>query len=133
MKKIPSAVGYVRVSTPGQVDNTSLSYQTKVIKNRANADGVNLIKIFSEEGKSGTNTNRPQYQALMDYIDKIFLKAYYAQYKKCYVSRIGNGIFGLKEETIIELYREIEEREKSRMCEEGEVDDGERNEDDGER
>lgn len=70
MKRVLNAVGYNRVSTPGQVDNTSLSYQTKVIKNRANADGVNLIKIFSEEGKSGTNTNRPQYQALMDYIDK---------------------------------------------------------------
>ena len=70
MKKVLNAVGYNRVSTPGQVDNTSLSYQSKVIKNRANADGVNLIKIFSEEGKSGTNTNRPQYQALMDYIDK---------------------------------------------------------------
>lgn len=70
MKRVLNAVGYNRVSTPGQVDNTSLSYQSKVIKNRANADGVNLIKIFSEEGKSGTNTNRPQYQALMDYIDK---------------------------------------------------------------
>lgn len=70
MKKVLNAVGYNRVSTPGQVDNTSLSYQSKVIKNRANADGANLIKIFSEEGKSGTNTNRPQYQALMDYIDK---------------------------------------------------------------
>ena len=63
MKKVLSAVGYKRVSTPGQVDNTSLSYQSKVIKNRANADGVNLIKIFSEEGKSGTNTNRPEYRA----------------------------------------------------------------------
>ena len=49
---------------------------------------------------------------LMDYIDKIFLKAYYAQYKRCYVKKIGNGIYGLKENTIIELYREIEERDK---------------------
>ena len=70
MKKIPSAVGYVRVSTPGQVDNTSLSYQSKVIKNRANADGVNLIKIFSEEGKSGTTTNRPEYKAMKEYIEE---------------------------------------------------------------
>lgn len=68
MKKVLNAVGYNRVSTPGQVDNTSLSYQSKVTKTRANADGVNLIKIFSEEGKSGTNTNRPEYKAMKEYI-----------------------------------------------------------------
>lgn len=68
MKRVLNAVGYNRVSTPGQVDNTSLSYQSKVTKTRANADGVNLIKIFSEEGKSGTNTNRPEYKAMKEYI-----------------------------------------------------------------
>ena len=70
MKKIPRAVGYVRVSTPGQVDNTSLGYQAKVTKKRANADGADLVRIFSEEGKSGTTTNRPEYKAMKKYIEE---------------------------------------------------------------
>lgn len=68
MKKKLKAVGYTRVSTPDQIDNYSLRYQTGEIKKRAKNDDVELVKIFCEEGKSGTNINRPEYQAMMNYI-----------------------------------------------------------------
>jgi site-specific DNA recombinase len=46
--------GYVRVSTPGQVDDESLSTQRKSITNFAKSnEGYVLTKIYSDEGISG--------------------------------------------------------------------------------
>ncbi len=62
------SVGYVRVSHEKQVDNYSLDTQTELIKKFANGNNMTLVKCFREEGCSGRNTNRPQYQAMMKYI-----------------------------------------------------------------
>lgn len=61
-------VGYVRVSDERQVDNYSLDTQTEMIKKYAKSNNMSLVKCFREEGYSGRNTNRPQYQAMMKYI-----------------------------------------------------------------
>jgi site-specific DNA recombinase len=50
MKK---AAGYVRVSTPGQVEDESLTTQRKCIEEFAKNQGYELTKIYADEGISG--------------------------------------------------------------------------------
>jgi hypothetical protein len=46
--------GYTRVSTSGQVDNTSLEEQTRKINAVAQYHGIKVDDIFREEGVSGS-------------------------------------------------------------------------------
>ncbi|MBR4319186.1 MAG: recombinase family protein, partial [Oscillospiraceae bacterium] len=64
------AVAYTRVSSEKQIDNHSLDFQEKTLKNYAQQNNINLIKIFREEGKSGTNTNRPAYLEMIQFLEE---------------------------------------------------------------
>ena len=51
-----NAIGYTRVSDILQIDGSSLGTQDKEIKKYCEENNINLLKIFSDEGKSGTTT-----------------------------------------------------------------------------
>jgi len=66
MKK--RAVGYCRISTTVQLDNTSLKDQEEKIRMYAKLHNIVLDKVFIDEALSGRSTDRPQYYKMMDYI-----------------------------------------------------------------
>ncbi len=61
------AFAYLRVSGKGQVDGDGFTRQLAAIKAYAAANGVKIVRVFREEGVSGTveNMNRPAWQELM--------------------------------------------------------------------
>lgn len=61
MKK---GVGYCRYSTDHQTEN-SIAYQTNAIVEFCRKNEIDLIHIFSDEAETGTNTNRPGFQSLV--------------------------------------------------------------------
>lgn len=63
-----TAVGYGRVSTDRQADGFSLTNEKKSIVSVADKYGFQLCKYFSDDGYSGTNTNRPGYKSMMRYL-----------------------------------------------------------------
>lgn len=70
------AVGYVRVSTDKQLDNTSIAKQTEEIKRYCDSNGITLIHIFDEGAKSGKSVNnreafKAMYAFIMDKANKI--------------------------------------------------------------
>ncbi|PFW00303.1 recombinase family protein [Priestia megaterium] len=65
MKKV---VGYVRVSSDSQIENTSIEEQVKRIAAYCISQEWELIEIFKDEGFSGSNTNRPGYKKMMEYL-----------------------------------------------------------------
>ena len=67
-KKSLSAIAYTRVSSEKQVDNYSLDFQEDFCSSYAKANNMELKKIFREEGHTGTNTNRPAYQEMRQYL-----------------------------------------------------------------
>lgn len=58
-------VGYVRVSTEHQLDNYSIDEQTERLKAYCRAKGWILVKIYTDGGFSGGNTNRPALQQML--------------------------------------------------------------------
>src|SRR5688572_25114594 len=61
-----NAVGYVRVSTDGQVDGVSLDAQEVKIRMWANLQSVESVTIFMDAGLSGTRAdNRPGLRAAL--------------------------------------------------------------------
>ena len=65
------AVGlYIRVSTDRQAkEGDSLEEQESELKKYCDYRGFHIYKIFVERGKSGGNTNRPEYQKLVAAIE----------------------------------------------------------------
>jgi len=63
------AVGYIRVSTFNQADNTSFGYQEKRIKEYCKLKSWELVKIYKEI-ESGEKSNRNQYQLMIDHLFK---------------------------------------------------------------
>lgn len=61
-------VGYVRVSSEGQADNTSLDEQLARITAYCQALGHELVSIYKEVKSGGKADNRPQFQAAIDAI-----------------------------------------------------------------
>jgi DNA invertase Pin-like site-specific DNA recombinase len=61
------AFAYLRVSGKGQVDGDGFTRQLSAIKSYAAANDISIVKVFREEGVSGTieNMNRPAWQELM--------------------------------------------------------------------
>ncbi|WP_024547122.1 recombinase family protein [Picosynechococcus sp. NKBG15041c] len=59
-------VGYVRVSSESQADNTSLAEQKKRIEAYCQAFGHELVKIFEEVGSGKHAENRPQFQKALE-------------------------------------------------------------------
>ena len=58
------AVGYARYSTDKQTEN-SIIYQTDAITKYCEKNRLSLITIFSDQAETGTNINRPGFQALI--------------------------------------------------------------------
>lgn len=59
------AFGYLRVSSEGQIDGDGFSRQEKAIMNYAKANDLEIVKIYREEGVSGTLEKRPALAELM--------------------------------------------------------------------
>lgn len=55
---IKKAVGYCRVSSDSQIDNTSIENQNEKIKDYCKLYNVELVKIFIDEGESGSSTDK---------------------------------------------------------------------------
>lgn len=66
MKK--RAVGYCRISTLMQVDNTSLKDQEDKIRMYAKLHDIVIDKMFIDKAVSGKSTDRPEYDNMMNYI-----------------------------------------------------------------
>ncbi|MBB6214113.1 DNA invertase Pin-like site-specific DNA recombinase [Anaerosolibacter carboniphilus] len=67
--KIKNVVGYARISTESQKDNTSIHEQIKRIKAYCISQNWNLINIFYDEAKSGSTTDeREQYNKMLEFI-----------------------------------------------------------------
>lgn len=62
---------YTRVSTEEQAEGGfSLDYQLEKLRAFCVARDFNIVGEYVESGESGTTTKRPQYQKMMDNIDK---------------------------------------------------------------
>jgi len=59
MTAVTKAFGYVRVSGKGQVDGDGFARQEAAIRSYAKANGIDLVRIYREEGVSGTTEVRP--------------------------------------------------------------------------
>lgn len=57
--------GYVRVSTENQLENYSIDEQVERIKSYCKAKDWDLLKIYTDGGYSGGNTNRPGLQQML--------------------------------------------------------------------
>jgi site-specific DNA recombinase len=62
------AIFYARVSSEGQVDNTSIDTQLDRGKAYAMSQGWTLDKVFIDGGESAKSTDRIQFQAMIGYI-----------------------------------------------------------------
>ncbi len=77
------AVAYIRVSTKEQVDNESLPTQKARIQQYADDNGIEIVKWFSEEGKSAkTVKKRDAMQEMLYYIARNKGKIGYAIFYK---------------------------------------------------
>jgi site-specific DNA recombinase len=65
--KIQKVVGYARVSTEEQIDNTSLEDQQKRIEAYAISKGWKLDKLFIEQGSGSSIEGRPVYREMIQY------------------------------------------------------------------
>ena len=62
-------MGYIRVSTDTQAEQGySLENQQRAIKEYCRSQGINLLRLFIDEGKSATTTNRPEFKEMFSEI-----------------------------------------------------------------
>jgi len=66
--KIKKVIGYVRISSDSQIENTSIAEQKDRIFHHCKAQGWELDQMFVDEGYSGSNTDRPGYQTMIEYL-----------------------------------------------------------------
>ena len=59
---------YVRVSTKHQLDKDSLPMQRKKLKEYCKIYDIGEYQIFEDDGYSAKNTDRPNFQKMMDCI-----------------------------------------------------------------
>ena len=64
------AAGYIRVSTSGQLDNTSLEDQEFQIKQYCADNNLHLLPIYDEGSQTGADADRPQLQKLLQDADQ---------------------------------------------------------------
>lgn len=63
------AVGYARVSTESQTDNTSIALQKEKIYNYCELYDFEMVEMFIDNGKSGSNIEgREEYHRMIEYI-----------------------------------------------------------------
>lgn len=60
---------YVRVSTENQLENYSIDEQIDRLKSYCKAKDISIVKIYTDGGYSGGNTNRPALQQMLSDID----------------------------------------------------------------
>jgi site-specific DNA recombinase len=65
-----NALIYIRVSTPDQVRNLSLSTQEKACREYCASNGLEVEGVFREEGQSAKTADRDQLQELLVYCKK---------------------------------------------------------------
>jgi len=61
-------VGYVRVSSESQAENTSLEEQQRRIESYCDAFGHELVKVFVEVGSAKDMDHRPEFQAALEMV-----------------------------------------------------------------
>lgn len=66
MKK--RAVGYCRISTLMQVDNTSLKDQEEKVRMYCKLHDIEVDNIFIDKAVSGKSTDRPKYYEMINYV-----------------------------------------------------------------
>ena len=59
-----TAAAYARYSTDNQT-HSSIEYQMRKIEEHCKANGITIVARFADEAYSGTNTERPAFQALV--------------------------------------------------------------------
>lgn len=64
---MPTAVGYIRVSTTDQVENYSLQSQEDAIRAHCRREGLDLLSVFREEGESAKTVHRMKLRSMLDY------------------------------------------------------------------
>src|SRR5258708_875201 len=64
---MPKAVIYCRVSTKEQVSNLSLSTQQKQCSAYCERHGIDVDRVFIEEGESAKTADRTQFKNLLGY------------------------------------------------------------------
>ncbi len=66
------AAGYVRVSTQEQADKGwNLGEDKRLIEERCQREGWNLIEVYDDGGRQGDDPDRPGLRALLDHLDQI--------------------------------------------------------------
>lgn len=60
-----NAVGYVRYSSDSQSDGYSIEAQINAINQYASREGLNVLKFYIDEAKTGTNDNREAFLSLI--------------------------------------------------------------------
>lgn len=67
LRSMKKAFAYLRVSGKGQVEGDGFTRQLAAIRKHAAANGIKIVRIFREEGVSGTKDleNRPALQELL--------------------------------------------------------------------
>ncbi|WP_156829721.1 recombinase family protein [Paenibacillus ginsengihumi] len=68
--KVKKWVGYVRISSDSQMENTSISEQVRQIEAFCVSQGWQLAAIFKDEGVSGSTVERDGYQEMLHYIQQ---------------------------------------------------------------
>lgn len=68
--KIKKWIGYVRISSDSQMENTSISEQIRQIEAFCISQGWKLVAIFKDEGVSGSTIERDGYQDMLHYIQQ---------------------------------------------------------------
>lgn len=63
--KIKKVVGYARISSDSQIENTSIAEQIKKIEAYCVSQGWELAGMFRDEGESGSTKERDGYQEMM--------------------------------------------------------------------
>ncbi len=63
-------VGYIRVSTDAQAENTSLTEQRKRIESYCYAFGHELVAVFEEIGSGKNMSRRPQFQEALRAVEE---------------------------------------------------------------
>jgi site-specific DNA recombinase len=66
--RLKKVVAYARVSSESQIDNTSIEEQIKKIEAYCLSQDLELVKVFVDEGLSGSNTERESYNQMIEYI-----------------------------------------------------------------
>lgn len=65
---VKRAVGYCRISTILQLENSSLKEQEDKIRLYADLHNIELDRLFIDKALSGKSTDRPEYDNMIDYV-----------------------------------------------------------------